>query len=57
MRFYIFDPDGFEYGSYATMADAYEEMTKINMRFGGDLFITTNEDPWKNKRPWEKKEH
>lgn len=47
MKYYLFSESGFEFGSYATFADAYEAMTSF-IRFGGsdDLFISTVANPW-----------
>ena len=46
MRYYLFDTVGFEYGSYATFADAYEAMHDPWFGSTYDLFITTKENPW-----------
>jgi len=45
MKYYLFDNDGFLWGTFSTFADAYEEMATYSWQ--GDLFITTKENPWR----------
>ena len=42
MIFYLYDSVGFEWGTFASFMDAYEEMEKLGW---DDLFITTNKYP------------
>lgn len=43
MKYYLFTEDGFHWGTFATFADAYEEMESLAW---DDVFITTNPYPW-----------
>lgn len=46
--FYLFDELGFYYGAFVSMQDAIEEME--NWGEFEDMFITTNSNPWDQKK-------
>ncbi len=47
MSIYLFDNAGFLYDIFETFADAYEALESGEWGETEDLFLTTNENPWK----------